>query len=353
MKRHLVAGGVGLFWSACLWGLSPADLADPAKALRHSKSPLALAEDFLVNQETAPVAAHREWLRGKGKTELAHKLVCLELLYQGDAAGALQSLALVQKKDPWTVERESFLTRLVEVEKPLVETKSDHFVVRTTEDQSFLAPYALSALEAAFGTSVQSVLSSSGAPVLVDLYSSVEDYAAAAQVSPSAVLSAGPLACFRYGRIRVLSPGATTFGYRWIDALVREWARRHSVRPERADAFFGEETETSAGENQDVSAPMVPSSTEGEGVLTYDAAASFVETGKRYFDEGRYEEAQTVLQSALEINPFNPAIHETLGLMAVDIGHFALARQSLELALRLDPTNGSIREALENMPKPR
>lgn len=52
-------------------------------------------------------------------------------------------------------------------------------------------------------------------------------------------------------------------------------------------------------------------------------------------------------------HPFQPKIHEILGLIAVDVGNFVLATQSLELALRFDPTNVSIRQSLDHMPKPR
>lgn len=72
-----------------------------------------------------------------------------------------------------------------------------------------------------------------------------------------------------------------------------------------------------------------------------------------YFDDGRYEEAQHVLQQALEINPFLPKIHEMLGMIAVDVGNFVLAKQALALALRFDPLNEGVRQAIAHMPKPR
>ena len=516
-------------WGACAWGLSPSDLGDPIAALRQSKSPLVLAEQFLVIQETAPVAAHREWLLRKGKTELAHKVAGLEFLYGDDTARAIQALALVEKKDPWTAEREKYLTGLADVRKSLVETKSDHFIVRTAEEQTFLAPHALSALETAYGKSAPFFGLPSGSPIPVEIYSSVKDYAVAAQTSRSDVETTGGVTCFRFGRIIALSPGATAFGYRWIDRLVHEYVHGQVTRLTGANAplwlqegtarhlegmgrlsgdyslssydrtlltratlegrvslssgavsdggntalfsavssdavdflidEFGEEkgrellsafrrvpdpfvtglgieetefekrwleslsdlTATPTGGDRGAMGPSIFLTLVEDLELTSDPlrsllvkgdqllkrgalpaavmeykkavdlqpdngvalvrlaqvyvkeektdaardlfvraithnlsyATPFVRLGELHYDAGRYEEAQAVLQEALEINPFDPKIHETLGLIAVDVGHFALARQSLGLALKLDPTNGPLREAVENMPKPR
>ena len=75
--------------------------------------------------------------------------------------------------------------------------------------------------------------------------------------------------------------------------------------------------------------------------------------GTLCFEDGRYDEAQLVLQRALEINPFEAKIHEILGLIAVDVGNFVLAKESLLRALRLDPTNETVRQSLKHMPKAR
>ncbi|MBP9127219.1 MAG: tetratricopeptide repeat protein [Elusimicrobia bacterium] len=205
-------------------------------SLRQSKSPLVLAEQFLIIQETAPVAAHREWLLRKGKNEWAHQMACLEFLYGNDTARAIQELALVKNKDPWTLERENYLTGLAHVQKSLVETKSDHFIVRTNEDQAFLAPQALSALETAYVQSAPFLGLPSRTPLLVEIYSSVEDYVTAAHTSRFDVETTGGVTCFRFGRILALSPGATAFGYRWIDRLVHEYVHGQVTRLTGANA---------------------------------------------------------------------------------------------------------------------
>lgn len=243
MKTKWMGGLLGLGWAVCAWAGAPANGTDPLEALIQSKSPWVLAEQFLVVQETAPVAAHRDWLLRKGKTDAAQKLISLELLYSGDTAGALEALALVKKKDPWTLERESLLTELAEVQKLFVETKSDHFVFRTAEDLSFLAPHALSSLETAFSRSadfltphaqLNDAQTQAGIPagtlIPVELYPTLESYAVAAQMSRSSVSETGAVTCFRFGRVMALSPGATAFGYRWIDGLVHEFVHGQVTR---------------------------------------------------------------------------------------------------------------------------
>lgn len=216
--------------AACVWGLSPSAISDPVESLRRNKAPLILAEQFLVIQETAPVVTYRTWLAEKGKTDLAQKIACLEYLYAGNTPGAIEALGLVQKKDEWTLERDAFLRGLADVQKAFVETRSDHFIVRTAEEQSFLAPHALASLETAYGRLAGLLDGPLGAPVVVEIYPSLKDYAVAAQTSGTAVATTGAATCVRFGRILALSPGATAFGYRWIDGLIHEYVHGQVTR---------------------------------------------------------------------------------------------------------------------------
>jgi tetratricopeptide (TPR) repeat protein len=77
----------------------------------------------------------------------------------------------------------------------------------------------------------------------------------------------------------------------------------------------------------------------------------FVALGQLLYDDSRYDEAQKVLQEGLEIQPCHPRLHETLGLISLDVADIPAARRSLTLSLEFDPSNQNIRDALSRMPK--
>lgn len=62
-----------------------------------------------------------------------------------------------------------------------------------------------------------------------------------------------------------------------------------------------------------------------------------VNQGVIYWKKENYDDAQAVLEQALNVNSRNPYAHNLLGLVLREQGKFAQARQHYEAALQLDP----------------
>jgi len=80
---------------------------------------------------------------------------------------------------------------------------------------------------------------------------------------------------------------------------------------------------------------------------------AFAAYGRILYDDGRYDDASRILQEGLEVQPFNPRLHETLALISMDLGNIPAARRSLELALRFDPQSADLRDLMRHLPKGR
>jgi hypothetical protein len=205
-------------------------LKDPEKTLARSRDPLDLVEEFLIIQDTGPVETYRSYLEKKGKDAHLSRLRFLQERYAGNNAGALQILEKMDPKDPWVVAHSKELIRLKEIEKTFVETKSDHFTVRTRMDDAFLVPYALPSLENAYGQVADFFGSSPTLTSIIEIYPTVDQFAVASTLSNETVEETGIVTTTRYGRVMILSPGAIPFGYRWIDGLLNEYILFHLTR---------------------------------------------------------------------------------------------------------------------------
>lgn len=213
-----------------LGAMPPGDLKDPPKTLARSRVPLEVVESFLVLQETGAVKEYRENLIARGKDESANRVHFLEELYAGNNAGAWQVLDLMKKKDAWIAPREKYLNGLMEIHRPFTETKSDHFIVRTPAEDTFLARYALPSLESAYGRVAEFFGSSPTFPSVIEIYPTVDAFSFAATLPKEDVEQMGAVVNSRYGRIMILSPGATPFGYRWLDGMVHVFVHQHLNR---------------------------------------------------------------------------------------------------------------------------
>lgn len=220
---------VFLFAAGAARGFQPtvSDWADPRAALARSTAPLALAEGLLRAQAFAAVAEHREALVAAGKNEGANRLRFLEELYAGNDAGARQALELIEKKDSWVQSRRSYVEGMTERRAGFKETTDDRFVFRTPEADVFLVAYARPALDGAQTRMAELFESTGDAPVVVEIYPSVDDYAFATGIPKDKIFRAGSIATGRFNRVMALSPKVPALGYRWIDALVHELAHQH------------------------------------------------------------------------------------------------------------------------------
>lgn len=219
----LGVGGISI--SALAMGES-----DPMKSFLKSRNSLELVESCLILQETGPVRAYGDYLREKGKDELLNRVRFLEELYAGNNAGALQALDLMKKKDAWSKSRATYLSGLMEIQRSFAETKSDHFVVRVASEDAFLSAYALPSLETAYSRVGEFFGSSPTVPSVIEIYPTVDAFSAASTRPKAAVEKTGEVTAFMFGRIMVLSPGATAFGYRWLDGMVHAYVHQNVNR---------------------------------------------------------------------------------------------------------------------------
>ncbi|MBK8576401.1 MAG: tetratricopeptide repeat protein [Elusimicrobia bacterium] len=204
--------------------------AEPGKALARAREPLELVESYLVSQETGVVREYRDGLIKKGKDELANRVRVLESLYEGNNAGALEVLELLKKKDAGVVAWEKYLNGLTEIQRSFAETKSDHFVVRTSTEETFLLAYALPSLENAYGRVAEFFGSSPTVTAVIEIYPTLDGFSFGSGLSPKDVERTGVVVVSRYGRIMALSPGATAFGYLWLDGLVHTYVHQNLNR---------------------------------------------------------------------------------------------------------------------------
>jgi hypothetical protein len=211
-------------------GMIPADLKDPAKTLARSKISLEIVEAFLVLQETGAVKAYRETLITRGKDETSSRVRFLEELYAGNNAGALQMLDLIKKKDSWVAAREKYLNGLMEIQRPFTDTKSDHFIVRTPAEDNFLARYAVPSLENVYGRVAEFFRSSPTVSSVIEIYPTLDTFAFATARPKEEIEQTRSVVTSFFGRVMILSPGATTLGYRWLDGMVHEYVQKHLNR---------------------------------------------------------------------------------------------------------------------------
>ncbi|MBL0057621.1 MAG: tetratricopeptide repeat protein [Elusimicrobia bacterium] len=219
-----------LLWRGPLWALTPRELTDPVEALSRASAPLNGVESLLAAQERDAVRAYREKLIEEGRSDAANRVRCLEELYAGNNAGALQALELLEKKDAWATSRVNYLTGLMDVQRSFARTKSDHFIFLTRSEDAFLGPTALPSLENAYARVAEFFGSSPTVAVQVEVYPTVDSFVFASTLSRETIERTGAVASVAFGRVMALSPEATAFGYRWMDFLVHEYVHSNLTR---------------------------------------------------------------------------------------------------------------------------
>ncbi len=210
--------------------LTPRELADPVEALSRASAPLNGVEALLAAQDWDPVREYREKLIEAGRSDAANRVRCLEEIYAGNDAGALQALELLEKKDAWATSRVNYLTGLMDIQRSFARSKSEHFVFLTRSEDSFLGPTALPSLENAYGRVAEFFGSSPTVAVQVEVYPTVESFVFASTLPRESIERTGAVSSVAFGRLMALSPEATAFGYRWIDALVHEYVHSNLTR---------------------------------------------------------------------------------------------------------------------------
>jgi len=80
-----------------------------------------------------------------------------------------------------------------------------------------------------------------------------------------------------------------------------------------------------------------------------DAALVWLNSGVFLGEQGRFDEARTCLERAVQLAPGNPIAHKNLGVALLALGDRDGARRELAESLRLDPTQADVRAQLATL----
>lgn len=198
-------------------------LKNPQATLKNLDAPWPLLEQLLEAGERRAVEEYRKSLSLPKQSDADFRAQALLFLYDGNYAAARQALLSVKSEDPWTAEKNRYLERLLGATEGFVESPSDHFRLRTRQEDVFLSQYALRCLENAQSKMNEVFGFSLSTPVIVEVYPTAERFSAASTLSDDALERSGAIGICKFRRLMVLSPQATPLGYRWLDAIAHEY----------------------------------------------------------------------------------------------------------------------------------
>ncbi|HRY29682.1 MAG TPA: tetratricopeptide repeat protein [Elusimicrobiota bacterium] len=200
-----------------------APLANPLSALERSDTPWNLAESFLEAGETAAVEKFHARLEGPKKLDTARRVASLLELYRGNYGPARDRLREISGQDEWCLSRGKYLDGLLAASDDFVETGSEHFRIRTSPNDAFLAEYVQRALENSHSKMAEVFHLEPSSGVVVEIYPTETRFSRASTLSPETLERSGAIGICKFRRLMVLSPQATPMGYRWLDALSHEY----------------------------------------------------------------------------------------------------------------------------------
>lgn len=192
-------------------------LKEPVKTLAKASDPVEAADFLLSVGDAVSVNAYAATLLEKNP-DMANVLRSRVEFAQGNVAGAVQYLEMVEKHTQVSSALKKQMAEALAAAASRTETKSDLFVLSVPKSQSFLAPYLLSALERTFADAREQYGVAIATPVRVAVYADLESFTKAAGAAAPAPEKTGVLTAVSLGRILLLSPRAVPRGYRWLDA---------------------------------------------------------------------------------------------------------------------------------------
>jgi tetratricopeptide (TPR) repeat protein len=200
-------------------------VAAPAVVIRSTALGKA-TERSLDEWRFAEGRAHLEELAAKtpGSAELAY-LEGYARFLEGDYAAAVTSLeaaAHAAGGDPTVKELLALATAAGDAVKDHKEARSTHFLVRYPVEDTVLVPYALEALESAYGALSADLGFVAEMPVRIEFYRSPSDLAVVSSLSVAEVARTGTIALCKWARLMVTTPRALSYGYPWIDSINHE-----------------------------------------------------------------------------------------------------------------------------------
>lgn len=139
-------------------------------------------------------------------------------LSQGEYAQALEE----ESKQPsgWLT---GYLKGLNEVFPALKKFESEHFIVWTPADQTFLKDYVLPSLEKSANHIEKIFGHRPEGKIRVEIYPNKEDFSAASTLSVETLERSGAIGICKFHRLMIMSPKSLPLGYRWLDALSHEY----------------------------------------------------------------------------------------------------------------------------------
>ncbi len=116
-----------------------------------------------------------------------------------------------------------YLQGLPAVFKPLVRFESEHFILWTPPDQTFLKDYALPSLEKAADHIEKIFGHRPKGKIRVEIYPTEKDFSIASTLSIETLERSGAIGICKFHRLMIMSPKSLPLGYRWLDALSHEY----------------------------------------------------------------------------------------------------------------------------------
>ncbi|MES1171931.1 MAG: tetratricopeptide repeat protein [Bacteroidota bacterium] len=178
-----------------------------------------------------------EWRFTEGRARLAelatHAPAPGEVAYlegyarflEGEYAGSVTSLTKAAKElpdDPTVKELLALAAAAGDAVKDHKEARSTHFVVRYPDEDAVLVPYALEALESAYGALATDLGFAADMPIRIEFYRSPSDLAVVSSLSVAEVARTGTIALCKWARLMVTTPRALSYGYPWLDSINHE-----------------------------------------------------------------------------------------------------------------------------------
>lgn len=148
----------------------------------------------------------------------------LNSFYQGDLKKAETYLSNISSQTYVdTAWLKNYLAGVVMIREKMEKVESDHFVLRVSQQEKFLANYALETLEKAYieiGNELQIYPDSK---IQVEIYPTQPEFSYASTLSKEILDRSGAIGICKFRRLMILSPGQLAFGYRWLDTLSHEY----------------------------------------------------------------------------------------------------------------------------------
>lgn len=214
MKKRLFLTPIVLLFLA-RWGLATEEMGKIDRFLEGGE----ISQAEALNQEL--------FFQGERKVYYYFNLGKIHF-YQGDYAKAEENLNRAMEFYPGDEKLRGFAEfyhQTKEIAQDFQEYQSEHFRLRLKGEDEILERYALEGLEKIYLKIGEELnfFPRSGEKILVEVYSTKDDFILASTLSKKDVETSGAIGICKFNRIMITSPRILPYGYRWLDTLSHEY----------------------------------------------------------------------------------------------------------------------------------